>query len=150
MTTTIRDYDPALGMAFQGDVAIVPIPKDIPLDLRNEIPPTDHKLILQEGELTGHHHAIELNPLPRHRQPHGRRHRAQHPPSIRPPLPNTTQRALHYAGPRHYHPLKLLLIKVGPMCLLHPEHDGIRIPPGAYLIGRQVEATATDERLVED
>ena len=44
----------------------------------------------------------------------------------------------------------LLVIEVGPMVLRHEEHDGIRIPPGAYLIGRQIESAGAEERVVAD
>ena len=54
----IRDYDPTKGQAFQGDVAIVPVPKGIAISEHDEIKPVAGRLILQEGEVTGHHHAI--------------------------------------------------------------------------------------------
>jgi hypothetical protein len=44
----------------------------------------------------------------------------------------------------------LLIIDVGSMVLRHEEHDGIRIPPGAYLVGRQVESAGAEERKVVD
>lgn len=55
-----RNYDPAHGQAFQGDVAIIPVPAGIDISFAHEIKPVDGKLILQEGELTGHHHHIKL------------------------------------------------------------------------------------------
>jgi len=59
---TIRDYDPKLGQAFQGDVAIVPVPNGIAIATTDEIRPAGGRLILQEGEVTGHHHQITLDP----------------------------------------------------------------------------------------
>ena len=56
----IRDYNPAHGMAFQGDVSIIPVPFGIAIATVDEIKPVDGRLILQEGELTGHHHAIRV------------------------------------------------------------------------------------------
>jgi len=56
----IRNFDPAQGQAFQGDIAIVPIPADIVISTADEIKPSAGRLIIQEGEATGHHHAIEL------------------------------------------------------------------------------------------
>ena len=37
-----------------------------------------------------------------------------------------------------------------PVELRHEEHDGIRIPVGNYLIGRQVESAGAEERVVAD
>jgi hypothetical protein len=34
--------------------------------------------------------------------------------------------------------------------LSHEEHDGIRLPIGRYLIGRQIESAGADEHLVAD
>ena len=45
----IRNYDPAQGQAFQGDVSIIPIPDGIAISTLDEIKPADGKLILQEG-----------------------------------------------------------------------------------------------------
>lgn len=56
----IRNFDPAQGQAFQGDIAIVPIPACIIIGTADEIKPSAGRLIIQEGEATGHHHAIEL------------------------------------------------------------------------------------------
>lgn len=56
----IVDFDPTRGQAFQGDVAIIPIPGGIAISTKDEIKPIGGKLILQQGELTGHHHHIAL------------------------------------------------------------------------------------------
>lgn len=56
----IRKYNPADGQAFQGDVSIIPIPADVAIATAQEIPPIEGRLILQEGEVSGHHHAIDL------------------------------------------------------------------------------------------
>jgi len=45
MSQNIRDYDPALGQAFQGDVSIIPIPDDIEVSTVDEIQPVDGRLI---------------------------------------------------------------------------------------------------------
>lgn len=56
----LRSFDPAKGQAFQGDVSIIPMPDGIALDTTNEIKPVKGRLVLQEGEVTGHHHAIHV------------------------------------------------------------------------------------------
>jgi hypothetical protein len=63
----IRNYDPTKGMAFQGDVSIISIPAGITINRTDEVSPVAGRLILQEGEITGHHHAIALaeRPSPR-------------------------------------------------------------------------------------
>lgn len=55
-----RNYDPTEGQAFQGDVAIIPVPAGVEISFAHEIKAINGKLILQEGELTGHHHHIAL------------------------------------------------------------------------------------------
>ncbi len=56
----VRDYDPCQGQAFQGDIAIIPMPNDIAIAANDEIAPVEGRLIIQEGERSGHHHAIHL------------------------------------------------------------------------------------------
>lgn len=55
-----RAYDPASGQAFQGDIAIIPLPEGVAVATNDEIQPIDGRLIVQEGEVTGHHHKIVL------------------------------------------------------------------------------------------
>src|SRR5215207_5077363 len=57
----VRNFDPHLGgVAAQGDVILIPLSKGLALDRTNEINPVDGRLILQHGELTGHHHGITV------------------------------------------------------------------------------------------
>ena len=56
----VRNFDPALGQAFQGDIAIISMPKTIKIATTDEVKPRDGRLIIQEGEATGHHHAIAV------------------------------------------------------------------------------------------
>jgi hypothetical protein len=164
----VRDFDPAAGQAFQGDVAIIPVPAHIRVDTREEIAPSDGRLVLQEGELTGHHHAIDLR-RERHFRPDERR---------------LGEPALHTQSPRLRHAfgaiapegearlyrdpgavnammmagiltrpdlaVGVLVVTGGPVVLRHEEHDGIRLPEGRYLIGRQIESAGADERVVAD
>ena len=44
----------------------------------------------------------------------------------------------------------VLIVENGPMVVSHQEHDGIRLPAGNYLIGRQIESAGAEERVVED
>lgn len=165
---TIHDYDPTLGQAFQGDVSIIPIPDDISISMIEEIAPVDGRLILQEGKVSGHHHAVDL------------RHQFYSSPAIAgdPVLATRSpklKRALRGGGmsaatvtARLYRdpsvPAGMVrrgiltradlaiacLVIDGPMTVTHEEHDGIRLPPGRYLIGRQVESAGAEERIVAD
>lgn len=163
---TIRDFDPAKGCAFQGDVAIVPVPAAIAAKLNRgeEIQPVHGRLILQEGEVTGHHHAITLE------RPVSRREPLANPsleverlmsdaldgkialPSARMFRDQAIAEAMRAAGilTRTDLCVGILSVEVGPMTVTHEEHDGIRLPIGCYYIGRQVESAGAEERRVAD
>ena len=167
--TTIRTFDPTQGQAFQGDVSIIPIPDGIEISTLDEMLPVDGRLILQEGEVSGHHHAIALR----------QRHFQMQPRETGDPLLATRdpklKRALGGAAKPVTGAAKLyrdrsvadrmvrlgiltrsdlaigcLVITGAPMALTHEEHDGIRLPVGRYLIGRQVESAGAEERIVVD
>lgn len=153
----IRDYDPTKGMAFQGDVSIIPVPPRIArkLDRSDEIAPSDGRLILQAGEVTGHHHAIYLIT----NIPHF------HDTALSASLEATAAKgvarlyrdraiveAMVSAGTLTRSDLAVGVLDVtdGPIVVSHEEHDGIRLIPGCYLIGRQVESVGAEERRVAD
>lgn len=43
-----------------------------------------------------------------------------------------------------------LVVEGGPVNLIHPEHDSIKLPAGTYYVGRQVESAGAEERQVQD
>lgn len=162
----IRDYDPSQGQAFQGDVSIIPIPNGIPISTAQEIAPVEGRLILQEGETSGHHHAIHL------RQ---RNFQSQPREAGDPLLVRSAKLRKAFGGMRAAATARLyrddavvaemarrniltrtdlaiacLVIEGGPMSITHEEHDGIRLPVGRYLIGRQIESAGAEERVVRD
>jgi len=162
------DFDPKLGQAFQGDVSIIPIPDGITISTHDEIKPVDGRLILQEGEVSGHHHAIDLV---RSRQFRPAQVAADpvlnvRDTSLRKALggkkaPAPTARL--YRDPnvaaqmqsrgiltRSNLTIGVLIVESGPMVVSHEEHDSIRVPEGRYLIGRQVESAGAEERVVAD
>ena len=157
MTNVVRDWNPAEGLALQGDVSIIPVPAGVRLTLSDEISPVENRLILQEGEVTGHHHAIDLaRPEPVNAEVERLMADAL---AGRIPLPS----AKLYRDPGAAEQMRqlgiltrtdlvvaLLVVEVGPMVLRHEEHDGIRIPPGAYIVGRQIESAGAEERVVRD
>lgn len=165
----IRNYDPSQGQAFQGDVSIIPIPKGIVISTVQEVKPVDGRLILQEGEVSGHHHAIDLRRKNFQTQPResGDPLMATRDPKLRKALGGTAKASA--ASARMYVDesvpremvrrgiltradlaIACLVIEGGPMNLTHEEHDGIRLPPGNYLVGRQVESAGAEERVVAD
>lgn len=165
----IVDYDPSLGQAFQGDVSIIPIPAGIAIATHDEIKPIDGRLIIQEGEVSGHHHAIDFS-----RQRQFRQSAVLADPVLTPPRDSRLHKA--FGGRKEQLPtaklyrdpnvaaqmqakgilsranlaIAALVVEGGPMVVSHEEHDGIRVPPGRYLVGRQVESAGAEERRVED
>lgn len=156
----IRDYDPSEGQAFQGDVSIIPIPNSINVDRSDEIAASGSRLLLAEGEATGHHHAIDLFDHPRLDAPNRAVERLIVDANAGNfPLPSAklfrdaeVVEAMLVKGviTRTDLIIAVLVIETGPMVLSHDEHDDIRIPPGAYLVGRQVESAGAEERAVQD
>jgi hypothetical protein len=177
----IFDYNPREGFALQGDVRIRPIPAGFTLDFSEEIQPVDGRLILQEGEVTGHHHAIALVDRPTE-PPHSRAVNQLMAEALAGNIAVPTART--YRDPKLSDALVkagylqrvdlvvcVLVIEVGPVCLLHEEHDGIRIAAGdgrpvqpdlavwtggyafqsgRYLVGRQIESAGAELRMVAD
>jgi hypothetical protein len=168
----IRDYDPTMGQAFQGDVAIIPIPADITVATIEEIAPVEGRLILQEGEVSGHHHAVDLRQKHFQMQPResGDPLLATRDLKLRKALGGAGAKAPAIVGTARMYrdasvPAEMvrrglltrvdlavacLVIDGAPMAVTHEEHDGIRLPPGSYLIGRQVESAGAEERVVRD
>ena len=162
----IRDYDPSQGQAYQGDVSIIPVPEGIVISTVQEIAPVDGRLILQEGKTSGHHHAVDLRQRNFQAQP-----RETGDPLLvkSPKLRKAFGGMPAIAAARMYRDDKavadmmrrgiltradlavaFLVIEGGPMSITHEEHDGIRLPAGRYLIGRQVESAGAEERVVRD
>jgi hypothetical protein len=165
----IRKYNPAEGQAFQGDVSIVPMPADIAICTLQEISPIKGRLILQEDEVSGHHHAVDLRQRHFQAQPRevGDPLLATRSPKLRKALGGAAKDSVGTA--RMYRDdravakmvrrgilmrtdlaIGCLVIEGGPMSVTHEEHDGISLPPGHYLIGRQVESAGAEERIVAD
>lgn len=157
----VRNYDPRKGQAFQGDVAIIPIPDDIAIATNDEIPPVRGWLIIQMGEQSGHHHAIDLFG----------RVACFHDDGLARSLPSKVTARQPQAGAapvkptarfyRDFEPAQqmvtrgllmrselaigCLVVEGGAVVINHEEHDSIRIPPGRYLVGRQIEGTLQGE-----
>lgn len=167
----VRNYDPRQGQAFQGDIAIIPMSATIAIATSDEIKPRDGRLIIQEGEVSGHHHAIALPRLRNFRSDS----RQLGDPSVatrdrklqrafgKPNKQLTVGSARLFRDPAAVEALRragiltrtdlaigCLVIEGEPMVVAHEEHDGIRLPVGQYYVGRQVESAGAEERVVAD
>lgn len=110
--------------------------------------------------MTGHHHAITLldRPAPEHINPEVERLMADALagkivlPSAKMFRDPAAAAAMVSAGilTRADLCVAFLIVEDGPMTVTHEEHDGIRLPTGAYYIGRQVESAGAEERRVID
>lgn len=157
---TIRDWDPARGDACQGDVVLFAIPANITFTRAQPIGQRDHQLILAEGEITGHHHAIRLpQPVmfrddglargleadfkPEQKKQQGTVALYRDDAAIQALVQSKALETVDLA-------IGILAVEGAPVVLRHDEHDAIRIPPGNYYVGRQREQHAGLERRVAD
>jgi hypothetical protein len=156
----IRDWSPAAGDACQGDVVLFPIPESIELSRSHPIGVKDHQLILAEGEVTGHHHAIRLpQPVMFRDDGLGSALEAQFKPTQKQQTgtaalyrDDAAVTALAASGALETTDLAIgiLIVEGASVVLRHDEHDPIRIPVGRYYVGRQREQHAGLERRVAD
>lgn len=164
---TIRKFDPSQGQAFQGDVAIIPMPADIDISRHDEIMPSVGRLILQEGEVSGHHHAIPLRNFNSEPRAAADPLMATRDPALKKALGGMAKARAGSARmfrdasavnqmvsrgilSRSDLAIGCLIVEGAPMMLSHEEHDTIEIQPGHYVIGRQVESAGAEERIVRD
>lgn len=155
MTMNTQIWDPSKGDALQGDVILFRVPDSIVISDKDEIPARDNRLILAEGEVTGHHHAIGLRP-PMYFRDDGLAQELM----VKAPVAGIARlfrdaRAvamLVQCGELTTGRLAIgfLVVADAPVVLRHDEHDPIKIPPGRYYVGGQREWDAAEARRVED
>ena len=158
---TIIDWN-GDGDCCQGDVLLFRIPEHIAVDTSDEIEPRDNRLILAEGEVTGHHHAIYFAPAS-FRANEGDGGHVDTAAMVAKATKKKPQigTARLYRDPRAITALSgllttdrlaigILVIAGAPMVLRHDEHDAIRIPVGRYYVGGQQEWDAASVRRVAD
>jgi len=154
----IIKYDPAQGQCFQGDIMILPLPAGITIATGNEIKPRGGMLVLAEGDVTGHHHAIRYGLDAASRFHDGALARS---------LETATAHAVG-AAKMYRDPVALaVLVRTGVLVtdnlcigflrivgecppLTHDEHGAIQIPPGDYYVGAKREQDAAEEHRVTD
>lgn len=162
----IHDWNPDDGDALQGDVCLFKIPDHIKLDTSDEITAKDGRLILAEGEVTGHHHAIwDRNPPTMLREDGAGSgvSDADTAAMVRKATKAKAGTAKLYRDPRAINALMqaqalttnvlaigVLVVDKAPVILRHDEHEAIRIPPGRYYVGGQQEWDAAEARRVQD
>lgn len=162
----IHDWNPDEGDALQGDVCLFRLPAHIKVDTSEEIAAKDGRLILAEGEITGHHHAIwDRNPPTMFREDGGGAGHTEAATAamIKAVAPVKTGTAKLYRDPKAVAALMksgelttgvlaigILVVEKQPVVLRHDEHDAIRIPPGRYYVGGQQEWDAASARRVAD
>lgn len=149
------------GCAFQGDVVLMRLPQNFKF---NKSPKAlaDGALILAEGEVTGHHHAI-WNPQPHHFHDGAlARSLETATPAKSSKKANVGTCVLHVDKDNHTKlvnegkildaeiAIGILEVSGEPVVLQHDEHDPIRIPPGLYYVGGQKEWDHREVRRVQD
>jgi len=162
----IHDWNPAEGDALQGDVCLFRMPDHIKIDTSDEITPKNGRLILAEGEITGHHHAIWMrNPPTMFREDGAGAGTSETDTAamVAKATERKTGTAKLYRDPKAITDLVragaittealaigVLVVEKRPVVLRHDEHDAIRIPPGRYYVGGQAEWDAAEARRVAD
>jgi hypothetical protein len=178
---------------FQGDVWLMHLdPKAVKITKEEEIRPVDGKLILLEGEMTGHHHHLQVggaDVMDRPASGDSSAVSAKMAEDMKAMFNDSadvdtstvkgmfTDKALAskfsgstdapvarmFKSPKTAQELVskgiltradltigLLEIEGGPMKVVHQEHSPITLPPGSYIVGRQIESVAGEERRVAD
>lgn len=153
MTKKPIDWNPNTGDALQGDIILFKIGKEIEINPLTKVMSQDNRLILAEGEITGHHHAIGLHQPTMFRDDAlARDVEAKLKPSVS-----------LYKDPKVFAKLVewgeltttnlgigVLVVEGDYVTLYHDEHDPIRIPPGKYYVGNQQEFDVEAYRKIQD
>lgn len=139
-------WNPSEGVACQGDVILMRVPDDLVIATRDEISPRGARLILAEGEVTGHHHAITLKAF--HPQPTQFHDEALARSLTTKACVSSARLYRDTAAVETLVKRRLLttsglaigfLIVEKPVDLSHDEHATIKIPVGRYYVGGQRE-----------
>lgn len=157
----IFDFDTSVRGAAQGDLYLFRLTDAEAKKLSGETIKQSVRgtIRLLEGEVTGHHHEIVLD------RPEGGEANAEAVTIAAIEIAKARSKAARgtatlyrdddLAGSLKWLQRRDLIIgflhvEGGPVVLRHPEHDGIRLPEGAYYIGRQIESAGAAERVVAD
>ena len=163
MKNGITMWNPDDGFAVQGDLLLVPVGGDLSAAARL-VKPTKGQVRLLEGELTGHHHAIDTLERPTISLEQTAamlagtwsRSKWKNDYTGCADLYEDTERLgeLIRAGVlTEFHrslARGFLHVHGGSVALEHPEHGAIGIPSGLYFVSRQLEFVGDVVRRVED
>jgi hypothetical protein len=157
MNGIFRNWNPDDGDLCQGDVLLFRLPSGMAPDKKQPIPATGHQLILAAGEMTGHHHAIWMQPAMFRDDGLARGLEADFKPKATAGIAALYRddglvQALESSGHLTTRTLAIGLLTVdgAPVMLRHQEHGAIRIPVGNFYVGRQREFSVGEERQVAD
>jgi hypothetical protein len=157
----IFDFNPAERGAAQGDLYLFKLSDAEAKKLRGVAikQPARGTIRLLEGELTGHHHEIVLD------RANGNEAEAEAAAMAALAVAKARSAAMRGTATLYQDEslaanlgwlrrrdliIGFLVVSGGPVVLRHPEHDGIRLPTGAYYVGRQIESAGAVERVVAD
>jgi hypothetical protein len=121
------------GLLRQGDLLLIPTDPDvvdggIAVGDRRVVERADGRLVLAEGEATGHAHAVVEEHARLEGQGYGERRR--------------NWNRWSWSDSR-----TVLIVEGSPASLVHEEHDSLTLAPGGYVVRRQREyAPAARER----
>ncbi len=152
----IVNFDPNKGMARQGDIIIWRLPDGFELNTQHKIKERDGRLILAEGEATGHRHSIlaRFEPVYFRDDAMAAASMAQFAPTIGTATLYQDDGLTQLLAKTYLVSANLcvgyLRVCGAPVLLEHQEHDALRIPPGTYYVGRQQEFSAGELRRVAD
>jgi hypothetical protein len=159
MNNAIRPWNPDDGDLCQGDVLLFRLPEGFAPDKAKPLAPLNGRLILAQGELTRHSHAIWFEQPPFHDSQEAR----GDDPTLQPTSIRKQSQAALYRDELlarqlvevgHLTTAELtigfLVIEGAPAVLRHEEHDAVRIPPGTYYVGGQREFHANRPRRIID
>jgi hypothetical protein len=160
MLNPTQYLDSAKGAARQGDVLIWPLPAGYALSRQEKLPIKDGKIVLLEGELTGHHHSIGFRlSAPTLFRDDAMAHgclgdNAQTSMEGTASLYRDVNLAQKLAQDGFLTTTQLcvgfLEVEDAPVTVTHQEHGAISVPPGLYYIGRQQEFSLGEMRNVQD
>lgn len=156
----MKDYQ----QIYQGDIWVMKLPDALKVTFEAEIPHAYGKLIVQEGEMTGHHHYVDTVERTPETTEDDVDFSALDTKSLKALFTKRDEPcAKFYSATKVAEQLVkegillradlvigLLNIENGPMKLYHQEHGSVPLSPGKYAVGRQIESVAGEERRVAD
>jgi hypothetical protein len=154
-------------MYFQGDIGFIPLSKlgqdRAAIDTSKPLRTTERRLLIQEGQITGHHHGVWFMPKPvmLHDEALARSFETKAPLKVAATLyedPAMTAKLERSGIVMPNAPVIGYLVADEDVTIKHAseagqptgEHADVRLPNGEYLVVGKREWSAGDERRVQD